>query len=161
MVDWLDAQLYPPTPRRESCEHEAAHAIVATHLGLRVLDIEVGADDEAGGGETSWVRGNPEDSAAALVAGELWINEFRLHVYPSGADGCRSDRRALAYNTDPFGERRAAVKARAILRDHADEVRQLADWLEATELSDHPDREQLVQSEIRRIVGHRIKESVL
>ena len=142
--------LSPALVRQKVCEHEAAHAVVAEVVGVRVVDIEVGED---GSGATTYEKASSERSAAIAAAAQVWIEEFRGLEFPGGDSGCIGDRRALAWHVDDDGARLAARKARGMLRERSDEVLRLAGWLERVDLKDEPRREQMVQHEIRLIMG--------
>ena len=152
--EWSKRRLSPATPaviRQRVCEHEAAHAIVAEHLGARVLDIEIVAEDSFG--ETTNEATEPRNSAVIAVAAQLWIEEHRWREFPAGDRGCAGDRRMLATHVDAVGEREAVVRARKILDEHGDQVLALASFLEENDLSAEPRREALVQYQIRLITG--------
>jgi len=140
----------PALIRQKVCEHEAAHAVTAQALGVRVVDISITED---GSGETTHEKASSEDSAVIAVAAQIWVEEFRAVEFPGGDSGCIGDRRALAWHVDDDGARLAARKARAILRERSDEVLRLASWLERVDLKDEPRRERMVQHEIRLIMG--------
>ena len=117
----------PEMTRRLAAEHEAAHAVVASALGVPVVEVSI---DERGGGETIFEAASAMDSATIAVAAEIWVDELRWRTYPGGDRGCSGDRRQLARHVDDFGARQACTRARAILRDNADAVLALADRLE-------------------------------
>src|SRR4051812_42984390 len=149
-IERLRRRFSPVPVRQETAEHEAAHAIVAEALGLRVVDIVVGED---GSGVTTHESASQKDGAVIACAGQIWIEEFRYREFPAGAGGCSGDQRALVARADAFNARIAAGKARRILHDRADEVVRLAAWLQRADSHEPPLRQQLVQAEIRRITG--------
>ena len=142
--------LSPALVRQKVCEHEAAHAVVAEALGVRVVDISISED---GSGETTHERASSEDSATIAVAAQIWIEEFRGLEFPGGDSGCAGDRRVLLWHVDDHGARMAARKARAVLGERSDEVLRLAAWLGRSDLSAEPRREALVQHQIRLVMG--------
>jgi hypothetical protein len=152
--DWWsrrDAQSSPAGMRHRAAEHEAAHVIVAEALGVHVHDVRLFED---GSGETTHEGTSPDNNAAIAAAGYVWVEQLRFREFPDPRDiECREDRRKIAGLVDAFGARQAATKARNILREHSSEVLRLAGWLERTDSLELPLREQLVQAEIRQIMG--------
>lgn len=64
---------------RACAEHEAAHAVVSAHYGMRVHEIRVGAN---GSGQTLHeVRGSALQLAAITAAGDLWNREMSTAPY--------------------------------------------------------------------------------
>lgn len=92
----------PPTEesrRREACEHEAGHIILAQSFGLPVRLSYV---LRGGAGNCLYDSGTPFQTAAVALAGEIWIGTFRARDFPRGPTGCQADRRAAvgALNDD-------------------------------------------------------------
>jgi hypothetical protein len=63
-----------------TAEHEAAHAVVARHLGLAVHQVHV--DPRTLAGRTVVEPATPGDTAVVLIAGDLWARHFSTHPYP-------------------------------------------------------------------------------
>ncbi|MGH3811235.1 MAG: hypothetical protein ACRDUV_02110 [Pseudonocardiaceae bacterium] len=76
--------------RRETAEHEAAHAIVADALGLKVRVAYIGLEADGSGG-CIYERGTPFDTATVAMAGEMWIGVFRSDEFLGGPRGCGPD----------------------------------------------------------------------
>jgi hypothetical protein len=118
---------------QRTAEHEAAHAVVARALGLRLLDVSVSADGRSG--ETRYESAPESANAIIAVAAEVWISEVGGLVFPRGdADGCREDVRVLVRSTggDAWAMREARRRARLILAESRDEVLALAEQLART-----------------------------
>jgi hypothetical protein len=116
--------------RREAAEHEAAHAIVAQALGVRVRVAHVLAD---GSGGCLHEYGTPIQTATIALAGEIWIGTFRSLEFPRGPAGCKSDRRAAcsAVGADDWELKRAYEQCHTILKENRAIVLALADRIDA------------------------------
>lgn len=114
--------------RREAAEHEAAHAIVAQALGVRVRVAHVLAD---GAGGCIHEYGTPIQTATIALAGEIWIGTFRSLEFPRGASGCESDRRAAAEAVDSWTLGQAHKQCVVILKENRAAVLALADRIDA------------------------------
>lgn len=115
---------------RRTAEHEAAHAVTARALGLRVAEVSVSADGRSG--LTKHESTSPAATAIVAVAAGLWTDEFRGMVFPRGdAAGCREDMRVLVRNTggDTWKMQNACRHARTILAESRDEIFAMADLL--------------------------------
>lgn len=114
--------------RRETAEHEAAHAIVAQSLGVPVRVAHVLPD---GSGECRHESGTPFQTATIALAGEIWIGTFRSLEFPRGPVGCTPDRRtALTALPDHFEFSKAYDRCFAILRENSAHVLALADQID-------------------------------
>lgn len=129
-ADWNRRQLGTDRTliHRETCEHEAAHAVVAHALGLDNIRAFVEKHDA---GTTHFAGGTPHDKATVSIAAKVWLEEFRATVFPCGARGCSDDMQHLARDTrgDEFNRRVARLTAREILREQHDMVLAAADTL--------------------------------
>ncbi|MBO2439803.1 hypothetical protein [Actinomadura nitritigenes] len=132
LAGWSE-RLYGSAPgllRRESAEHEAAHAITARALGVRLVSVWITSD---GSGLTTFEATDRERAAAIYAASDVWVNTLRHRMFPAGGEaGCRSDRRQLIRATggDDFAMRAAYRRAREVLDGYRDEVLALAEVLE-------------------------------
>lgn len=122
----------PARRRRRSSEHEAAHAIVAMRLGMRVTEVAI---RDGGGGHCNFLpRGaDPVDQAAVYLAADIWINDFRSSEYPEGQSSqCSDDRRQAGelVDDDDFRLRRAAHLALTTLKSNRAAVLELASRLD-------------------------------
>jgi len=117
---------------QKTAEHEAAHAVVARGLGVRVVEVVVSEDGRDG--HTVYEQASREATAAIAAAADVWINEFRAVVFPNGEQsGCRDDVRVLVRNTAGDHEvHDARRRARLILAERRDEVLELAQQLART-----------------------------
>lgn len=111
---------------QRTAEHEAAHAVVARALGVRVAEVSVSEDGRDGA--TRYEQASRENTAAIAAAADVWITEFRGLVFPNGdRDGCRDDVRKLVRNTSGDHEvADARRRARLLLAERRDEVLALA-----------------------------------
>lgn len=104
-----------------TAEHEAAHAVVARHLGLAVRQVHV--DPRTLAGRTVVEKAARDRTAVVLIAGDLWAREFSAHPYP---DRSCSDL-ARFESEHGFGVLWAAERqARHILTTRQDAVRAFA-----------------------------------
>jgi hypothetical protein len=113
--------------RRESAEHESAHAVAAQALGLDVRHAKISAD---GSGECTYAKGAKLQRAIVLMAPELWIDRFRSDYFVYGAKGLKGDHRALAEIGDEFILRDAMDHSMAILKQNRAIVLATADKIE-------------------------------
>jgi hypothetical protein len=99
-----------------ACEHEAAHAVCAAHLGVPVARVAVYAN---GSGEC--IRGftTPDLSAIISCGGDLWDREFSAYEYRDGA--CADLARQVQF-VGVQGIWRARREARQILAAHRAQV---------------------------------------
>ncbi|MFD0685892.1 hypothetical protein [Actinomadura fibrosa] len=115
---------------RTTCEHEAAHAVVARHLpGVTLVDVVARL---GGGGLTRFRTPSDQASATVYAAADQWVHGLRCHVLPAGNRfGCGDDRQRLLRHTggDPFRIREAETKAFRILRENHTEVLAFAELL--------------------------------
>ncbi|MBT2420579.1 M50 family metallopeptidase [Streptomyces sp. ISL-22] len=112
---------------RRAAEHEAAHAICAHVLGVRVRAVEVRSN---GSGRTYYSReawGAPRQMAPTTAAGDLWEREFSILPY---IDEACSDLRDFERNHGLGALWQAERTARQILTRHRADVLRLADRLE-------------------------------
>ena len=79
-------------PIRVAAEHEAAHAVVASSLGVTVARLVIYPN---GSGECLRHRTTPRLSAVISCAGDLWDKEFSAHEYRDGA--CADLRRQVQF----------------------------------------------------------------
>lgn len=126
----------------EVCEHEAAHAVLARHFGVKVLEIRVdvpSADvagrceyDPAGWFEPGAFSGRLVECLATSVAPEIWLTEIERKRFPR-AGGFGSDRAGVDQvlrDATPEGasdlrsdlRRRAKALAREVLDERRDDV---------------------------------------
>ncbi|MFI0482227.1 hypothetical protein [Actinomadura sp. 9N215] len=117
---------------RNTCEHEAAHAVVARALGVKVAEVTVSEDGHSG--STVFEQAPPVASAVIAAAAEVWITEFRALVFPFNERGFSEDRKSLVRHTggSDWAARRACRHARDILDGSRAEVLALADELART-----------------------------
>lgn len=131
LADWNRRMLGtdPDLILRETCEHEAAHAVVAQMLGLR--GVEAVIEDDGASGVTRYEKTSARVNAIIAVASGVWIEEFRGLVFPLGAKGCSSDMRSLVVATgaDEYNMREAQRRARLILAECREQVLTVADTL--------------------------------
>jgi hypothetical protein len=114
--------------RQATAEHEAAHATVATALGLTVLEVRAGV----GRGHTLYLeRPNEVRTAAAIWAGDLWCKEFGSVPYEVIERGACADLARLERDFDPDRFWRGHRLAREILSQHRRAVVALAGRLVA------------------------------
>lgn len=110
--------------RRQTAEHEAAHATAALALGLQVRYAKI---IDEGEGECSYIPGTQMENAISLIAPECWITQLRRDAFPYGATGLKCDHRKLAD---------VSLGDRVLLREawgHTMEIlRQNSAWLLAT-----------------------------
>jgi hypothetical protein len=101
-------------------EHEAAHCVVAQHLGVHLDSVRI---DRRGFGHTLVVPHSPEIDAAVSAAGDVWDSVFAGRAYKDGS--CRDLQMALEQVGihGMWGARRTAKK---ILTANREQVRQLA-----------------------------------
>lgn len=112
--------------RRETAEHESAHATVS-----RALDVEVkGAFIAADGSGCCWhERTSPMQTAIIALAGFQWISEFRTFL--RAPTGCGPDLRAArAALPDDWSYKQAQQRTFEILRDNQAVVITLADRID-------------------------------
>ncbi len=111
---------------RRSAEHEAAHAVLAAHFGLRVLLVEA----RSGGDGLTRIDGTvgTAQQAAVVAAGDLWEREFCRLPYE---DASCSDLARLERSVGATGVWQARRDARAVLTRRREAVLHLADRLEA------------------------------
>lgn len=114
--------------RRATAEHEAAHATVATALGLTVLEVRAGT----GTGHTLYME-RPHDvrTAAAIWAGDVWSKEFGSVPYEIIERGACADLARLEREYAPDSFWRAHRLAREVLTKQRRAVLALADRLTA------------------------------
>lgn len=113
--------------RREACEHEASHAVVASALGLKVKSARIAADNS---GSCVHVKGTELQNAIVIMAPELWIDQFRTDAFPYGAKGLKADHRALAEIGDALVLREAVKHCIEILKQNRAIVLATADKIE-------------------------------
>jgi hypothetical protein len=131
VADWQRRMLGtdPALVRQLTCEHEAAHAVVAHALGLRGIEAEI---DEGGRtGRTRYEKGTRAASSVIAIAPTVWVNEFRWSVFPAGDNGCDSDMRQLVRATSGWHHEvlDAQRRARVVLGEYRDLVLATADRL--------------------------------
>jgi len=128
----------------KTCEHEAAHAVVATALGLQVRELRVDHPrQDIGGNCRYWVTGMQQfEEAVLLAAPQLWIERFRADRYPDGDEfGSSYDQVKITHwvhnsgVTDDIDEvlivRRAIEKrAMELLNEHGDDILRIASRLQ-------------------------------
>jgi hypothetical protein len=110
---------------RITAEHEAAHAVVARNLGLRLLLVEITPEDGWSGRTRFEATNSREARAAIAIAPDVWLNHLRRHVWPTGdPDGIRKDMKIVAEATggDRMNIYEARRRATEILFDRQDEV---------------------------------------
>lgn len=115
--------------RRETAEHETAHATVARALGLEVAATYVTSD----GGRCLHARGTPFQTATVALAGQMWIGTFRSLEFPRGPTGCADDLRRAhqAVGSDMRWELGKAHRlCRELLADNRATILALADQLD-------------------------------
>ncbi|MEU2625866.1 hypothetical protein [Kitasatospora sp. NPDC007106] len=121
--DWNRRRLNPDDVElQNTCEHEAAHAVVAHVLGLGPVEAVV---DEGGrSGVTNFQSTSRLASAIVAAAAEVWITEFRYNAFPACMQRDFShDLQVLVRNTDSaMGVHDARRRARVILTEHREEV---------------------------------------
>jgi hypothetical protein len=123
--------------RRETAEHEAAHAVCVLAFGKALRSISIN-DDDPSGGLCSYERGlTPLETAITCVAPIVWLEQIRYQEFPhylaNGATGCESDLRKaqVAVGCDMnFELGRAFRKARELLLDEYDSVMAIGDRLD-------------------------------
>jgi hypothetical protein len=113
--------------RREAAEHEAAHSVAASALGLKVESARI-ADDNSG--SCVHVKGTKLDNAIVIMAPELWIDRFRRDQFPYGPTGLKADHRDLAEIGDVFILRAAMDHCMALLSQNRGFVLALSDQIE-------------------------------
>jgi hypothetical protein len=113
--------------RRESAEHESAHAVAASALGLKVKSAEIADDDS---GSCVYVAGTKLESAIVLMAPEIWLDRFRRDQFPYGPKGLKADHRALTEIGDALILRTAMKHCVEILRQNSALVLALSDRIE-------------------------------
>jgi hypothetical protein len=130
ILEW-QRYLMGSDPRREQAEHEAAHAVVAQALGLKVRAIAIDLGGQVAG-ECYHARGTPFQTATIALAGEMWIGLFRSYEFPRGPRGCESDRRCyLTLLPSHLDLDRARRECFEILRANRALVLSRADQLDA------------------------------
>ncbi|MEW2421264.1 hypothetical protein AB0911_12040 [Streptomyces nigra] len=115
---------------QRTAEHEAAHAVVARALGVRVVEISMAEDCRSA--TTTYEQASRESTAIIAAAASEWIHGFRALAFPNGDEsGCRDDMRKLARSTgaDAYAMDQACRRARLILGERRDEVLALAQQL--------------------------------
>lgn len=142
LADWSRRRLGTDADliRQQTAEHEAAHAVVARALGVRVVEVVV--SENGRDGHTKYEQAAREDTATIAAAADVWINECRAVVFPNGDQaGCRDDNRALVHSCggDPWAMREARRRARLILAERGNEVLTLAQKLAKAGRLDFPD----------------------
>ena len=110
-----------------AAEHEAAHAVTATALGVAVYWTTA---RQNGTGRTSCEAASPRLSAIIAAAGDLWDRDFSVHPY---IDGSCSDLRTAVDNVGTAGIWQARRIARDILTRHKSDVLALARRIEAVD----------------------------
>jgi hypothetical protein len=123
--------------RRQTAEHEAAHAVCVLAFGKALRSISIN-DDDPSGGLCSYEKGlTPLETAITCVAPIVWLEQIRYQDYPhylaNGATGCESDLRKAqnAVGCDmnfEFG--RAFRQSRELLLAEYDSVMAIADRLD-------------------------------
>jgi hypothetical protein len=113
--------------QRQSAEHEAAHAVAAHALGLKVHHTKVRED---GSGECSHAPGTKLQDAIVLMAPEIWINQFRRDQFPYGAEGLKLDHEALAEIGNVLILREAMTHCVEILKQNSAELLATASKIE-------------------------------
>ncbi|WP_326583331.1 hypothetical protein OG889_32780 [Streptomyces sp. NBC_00481] len=130
LADWARRSLGtdPALVRQETAEHEAAHAVAARALGVRVFEVTIAED---GSGLTEHAKTTREANAVIAIAPQVWLGEFRAMVFPAGGRGCGDDTRKLARSTgaDAYNVGQARRRARLILGERRGEVLALAEQL--------------------------------
>lgn len=120
--------------RRETAEHESAHAIIVMSFGRALLrSISINSDNPSGGLCTYEKGSTPFETATIAVAPIVWLEQIRFAEFPhymsNGATGCESDlkraRVAAGWELD-----RAFKCCREILLDNYDSVLAVADKLD-------------------------------
>jgi hypothetical protein len=79
--------------RQQTAEHESAHSVAASALGLKVQSAKIKED---GSGSCVHSNGTKLQNAIVIIAPELWIGRFRRDAFPHGPTGLKADHRALA-----------------------------------------------------------------
>ncbi|MGW6915558.1 hypothetical protein ACWGB8_17325 [Kitasatospora sp. NPDC054939] len=121
--DWHRRKLNPDDVELQStCEHEAAHAVVARALGLGPVVAVINEDGRSG--VTSFRSTSPFGSAMVAAAAEVWITEFRHIAFPGARQREFShDRLMVVRNTTGDMQARDTYqRAREILAEHREEV---------------------------------------
>jgi hypothetical protein len=118
--------------RRETAEHESAHAIIVLSFGRALLrSLQINNNDPSGGLCTYEKGSTPFETAVIALAPKVWIEQIRYQQFSPafGATGCESDlqraRDAVGWEID-----RAAKRAYEILLDNYDSVLAVADRLD-------------------------------
>jgi hypothetical protein len=113
---------------REACEHEAAHQTVAQSFGLVSL-ANVFPDNS---GSCLFEAATPFQTACIALAGQTWINVFRLYKFPCGAKGCEQDLQKVAdvYITDGVLIDSVYRYVYLTLRDNQEDLLVIADRLQ-------------------------------
>jgi hypothetical protein len=118
----------PTLMRANTCEHEAAHAIVAQYLGA--TGIRATVDEDGRSGVTTFTTASRSVKATIAAAAEVWITEYRALAYPGDTRGFSDDRHKQLLNTDGDHEiREARRRARLILAECRQDVLDLAEQL--------------------------------
>lgn len=138
-AEWMRRRAGSPELTLEAtCEHEAAHAVVAHALGVRVVEMSV--SDDGLQGLTRYETTTPTAAAIIAAAAEVWITEFRATAYPAEDNrGFGDDRSRVVRNTGSELEARDAYRrARLLLGECRDQVIPLARELARTHQLDRP-----------------------
>jgi hypothetical protein len=123
--------------RRQTAEHEAAHAVCVLAFGKALRSISIDNDNPSGG-LCSYERGlTPLETAVVCVAPIVWLEQIRYRSFPhylaNGATGCESDIRKAqdAVGCDMnFELGRAFRNARELLLAEYDSVMAIGDRLD-------------------------------
>lgn len=132
-ADWYRRSLNPDdVVRQNTCEHEAAHAVVAHALGQGDVSATVEADGRSG--LTTYRSTNRVARAVVAAAPEVWITEFRFREFPAVTRHEFShDLGVLLRNTDGDHDVVTARRhARVILGEYREQVLAAADALART-----------------------------
>ena len=132
------------------CEHEAAHAAVASVLGLPVEEVRVDQPSDGEDGRCLFQAGEEQhlEAAAVAAAPRVWIRGFRGTVFGRDANvGDGPDRMILTQELIKYTEALPVLermrenqrlryvidtKVRDILCEYGDEVMRIADELQAS-----------------------------
>lgn len=116
--------------RKESAQHEAAHAVVAQSFGLKVKLAAIRSDN---GGTCMYEPAKSAFQTAAIaLAGLCWIKAFCSNEFLGLANGCEADERMAvsALRGDAFELNRAWNYAWRTLKDNKEIVRAVAKRIE-------------------------------
>lgn len=122
----------------QSCEHEAAHAVVARELGLQVEELRVDHPKPNTDGHCLYRATGLQnfENSVVLAAPLLWFERFRYNRYPAGDEfGSTFDQQnltraihALADDIDEALLARKAIEhtAARLLQENASDVLAIA-----------------------------------